>query len=318
MHKIKIKFNLCKFLKEQINDFKQARYLKLGLVIFVFSGLFSYFIVQNHIYAFNNEALITRELNNAKGREITDPIKKRKIIKYATNFPKEGKWQSNSNLTIIKNGKAIQSQSIRAYSFPIVFNFLEKPRTKLRGRRIDHKLDKTWKQDMTLYNLQEKEQEQDQYDMDHNISRAPDDDLLDVIPDNSHFEYHTPGEWIYGHIPSTFYRMHFKRMNINSKQMQFNVKMRTSNVFGNTDWYYPFPIKHIHIYQSKQNSNIYLVNFDFYVKQFRLRHLCSMSELINIKTKRILIGKYNMIFPTAVPRFYWATYTYDFLGGKWI
>ena len=51
--------------------------------------------MQNHIYAFNNEALITRELNNAKGREITDPVKKREIMKYATNFPKEGKWQSN-------------------------------------------------------------------------------------------------------------------------------------------------------------------------------------------------------------------------------
>ena len=310
MHKIKIKFNLCKFLKRQINDFKQAKYLKLGLIVFVFSGLFSYFIVQNHIYAFDNEALITRELNAAKGPEVTDPVKKREIMKYAINFPKEGKWQSNNNLTIIKNGKAIQSQSMRAYSFPIVFNFLEKPRTKLCGRRIDHKLDKTYKQDQYYLDAMTNDGES----KDDFVKYPPDIDP----EDNSYFEYHTPGEWIYGHISSTFYRMNFKRMNINSKQMQFNVKMRTSNVFGDTDWYYPFPIKHIHIYQSKQNSNIYLANFDFYVKDFRLRHLCSMSELINIKTKRILIGKYNMIFPTAVPRFYWATYTYDFLGDKWI
>ena len=314
MPKIKIKFSLCKFLKEQINDFKQAKYLKFGLIVFVLSGLFSYFIVQNHIYTFNNEALITRELNNAKGREITDPVKKREIMKYATNFPKEGKWQSNNNLTIIKNGKAIQSQSTRAYSFPIVFNFLEKPRTKLRGRRIDHKLDKTWKQDMTLYNLQEKEQEQDQYDMDHNISRAPDDDLLDVIPDNSHFEYHTPGEWIYGHIPSTFYRMHFKRISVNSKQMNFSLKMLTPNVFIDTGWHYP--IKHIHVYQSTQNSNIYLVNFAFYVNMADCKHFNSISELINMKTKHILIGKYNMIFPTYIPRLYWSTYTSNFIGDK--
>ena len=171
---------------------------------------------------------------------------------------------------------------------------------------------------MTLYNLQEKEQEQDQYDLDHNISRAPNDDLLDVIPDNSHFEYHTPGEWIYGHIPSTFYRMHFKRMKIDDKKIQFNLKMRTPNVFTDIDWTYPFPIKHIHIYQSKQNSNIYLVDFDFYEKLFHGSHRCSMSELINTKTKRILIGKYNVIFPTIASRFYWVTYTYDFLGNKFI
>ena len=316
MHKIKIKFSLYKFLKGQINDFKQARYLKLGLIVFVLSGLFSYFIVQNHIYAFNNEALITRELNAAKGREVTDPVKKREIMKYATNFPKEGKWQSNNNLTIIKNGKAIQSQSMRAYSFPIVFNFLEKPRTKLRGRRIDHKLDKTWKQDMTLYNLQEKEQEQDQYDMDHNISRAPNDDLLDVIPDNSHFEYHTTGEWIYGHIPFTFYRMQFKRISVNSKQMNFSLKMLTPNVFIDTGWHYP--IKHIHIYQSTQNSNIYLINFAFYVNMADCKRFNSVSELINMKTKHILIGKYNMIFPTYIPRLYWSTYTSNFLGDKLI
>ena len=319
MYKIKIKFNVRKFFKRQINDFKQAKYLKLGLIVFALSGLFSYFIVQNHIYAFNNEALITRELNNAKGREITDPVKKREIMKYATNFPKEGKWQSNNNLTIIKNGKAIQSQSMRAYSFPIVFNFLEKPRTKLRGRRINHKLDKTWKQDMTLYNLQEKEQEQDQYVMDHNISRAPNDDLLDVIPDNSHFEYHTPGEWIYGHIPFTFYRMHFKRMNIDDKQVNYYLNNYEPNIYLQP--LDALTVKNIHVFKSKISKNMYIINFDIKCNDFNKKYIFPASELLNLKTKKVVCGKYIVasgLYDSHFGSYHCLTYVFNFLGDKLI
>lgn len=309
MHKIKIKFNVRKFFKRQINDFKQAKYLKLGLIVFVLSGLFSYFIVQNHIYTFNNEALITRELNNAKGREITDPIKKREIMKYATNFPKEGKWQSNNNLTIIKNGKAIQSQSTRAYSFPIVFNFFEKPRTKLRGRRIDHKLDKTWKQDKYYFDAMNQNQ-----DSEEDLKKYPPDIDLE---DNSHFEYHTPGEWIYGHIPSTFYRMHFKRMNIDNKQVNYYLNNYEPNIYLQP--LDTLTVKNIHIFKSKISKNMYIINFEIKCNNFDKKYTFPASELLNLKTRQIVYGKYIVasgLYDSYFGSYHCLTYTSRFLGDK--
>ena len=309
MPKIKIKFSLCKFLKEQINDFKQAKYLKFGLIVFVLSGLFSYFIVQNHIYAFNNEALITRELNNAKGREIKDPVKKREIMKYVTNFSKEGKWQSNNNLTIIKNGKAIQSQSMRAYSFPIIFNFLEKPRTKLRGRRIDHKLDKNYR--FIKHKLADDNSidgdgfEPEDFDGDKNL-------VIETNPDGSStyydeyfsYKYNNAGDYIYSKLNKTFNRIQFKRLSSSNRFIQRNLSVLIPSYYFNKNKY---QIKSLHIYQSRQNTNQYLVQTIF--KDYNTKDEYPVNELIDLNKKRVVLAKYNLKNNSSDADDYWTTYT---------
>ena len=311
MHKIKIKINLCKILKRQINDFKQAKYLQLGLIVFVLSGLFSYFIVQNHIYAFNNEALITRELNNAKGLEVIDPVKKREVMKYATNFPKEGKWQSNNNLTIIKNGKAIQSQSMWAYSFPIVFNFLEKPRTKLRGRRIDHKLDKNYQ--FIKHKLADDNSidgdgfEPEDFDGDKNL-------VIETNPDGSstyydeyfNYKYNNVGDFIYSKLTKIFNRIQFKRLSSTNRFVQRNLSILIPSYYFNKNKY---QINHLHIYQSRQKTNQYLVQIIF--KNYNTKDEYPVNELIDLNKKRVVLAKYNLKNNSSDADDYWTTYIFN-------
>lgn len=286
----KIKLDAHKFIKQQWREIIHSRYFKLGVITFIITGLFSYFVQQKHMYAFNNLSVVDSQLNRAKGREITNKAKMRKMLPFIKDFPKDGKWQSDGDLTIRKNNYIIQSLYKPYYSIPIMLNFWESPRTTLTGQPLYHASDPNVVHD----SLPKKE-----FD--------PSNDVYYTTSGQSHFEYHSVSQFMYDHLHHQFIRAQFTRVpNWNLFYKQGTGVLMPQTYFDKES----YNIKNLHVYHSRLRHDQYLLTFNFvnsdnsddydnnpFDKSTGNNPINDnrMKELINMDQKQVVLGEYNMM-----------------------
>ena len=114
----------------QIPKFK---YWKWIILIICVSGLYNYYFIQNHAFAFNNHDLIESTLNNLE-LSTNDPNSKlkKKLLPYVLSFPKYGKWQTPEYLIVKSHTQNIQTfRNVNLFELPMPFAIFEMPRNRI-------------------------------------------------------------------------------------------------------------------------------------------------------------------------------------------
>lgn len=129
-----IRKGVLRFFKAlHLYHFKHLKLSILFIIMFCISGLYNYYFIQNHAFAFNNHDLIESTLNNLE-LSTNDPDSKleKKLLPYVLSFPKYGKWQTPEYLIVKSHTQNIQTfRNVNLFELPMPLAIFEMPHNRI-------------------------------------------------------------------------------------------------------------------------------------------------------------------------------------------
>lgn len=290
-------------------------YLTLCTMVFIMTGLFSYFILQGHMYAFNNYSIVKAQFKN-QGPKITNNNLQTKIFNYVDHFPQTGKWQNKENLTVINHNHALQSVIYHVFLPSISLSFLELPNKKIIQmsdgyyelqadcdkdeaiiNKYSDKIAKLDKKNSNYIELLKK------YSHKINAAEIEDDTDSQLMEDLENLKHHTWHEF----RRVILYRVGSNHLiNIDPTSDWYLAKYGSTNhkLYSNRPVINTNTIQNLIIYHDKNNKDQYIACFNF--KDKHSRKLIHAKEIINIKDKCVKYGLYKSNYITTFTQHYFG------------